>query len=60
MLLMKNQDSWARNLSESSVYDYMNEVVRRMRTAHEVLRERQWQVRSGDPDDPSLYRVRYD
>jgi len=32
--------------------------VKRMRTAHEVLREQQWQVRSGDSDDPHLYKVR--
>jgi len=25
--------------------------------AHEVLREQQWQVRSGDADDPPLYKV---
>jgi len=37
---------------ESSVHDYVDELVKRMRTAHEVLREQQWQVRSGDPDDP--------
>jgi len=36
---------------ESSVHDYVDELVKRMRTAHEVLREQQWQVRSGDPDD---------
>jgi len=43
---------------ECSVYDYMDVLVKRMRTAHEVLREQQWQVRSGDPDDPPpLYKV---
>jgi len=39
---------------ESNVHDYVDELVKRMRTAHEVLRERQWQVRSGDSDDPPL------
>jgi len=29
--------------SESSVHDYVDELVKRMRTAHEVLREQQWQ-----------------
>jgi len=42
---------------ESNVHDYVDELVKRMRTAHEVLRERQWQVRSGDSDDPPLYKV---
>jgi len=31
--------------------------VKRMRTAQEVLREQQWQVRSGDSDDPPSYKV---
>jgi len=43
---------------ESNVNDYVDELVKRMRTAYEVLREQQWQVRSGDSDDPpSLYKV---
>jgi len=42
---------------ESNVYNYKDEPVKRMRTAHEVLREQQWQVRSGDFDDPPLYKV---
>jgi len=42
---------------ESNVHDYMDELIKRMRTAHEVLREQQWQVRSGDSDDPPLYKV---
>jgi len=42
---------------ESSVHDYVDELVKRMRTAHEVLREQQWQVKSDDSDDPSLYKV---
>jgi len=37
---------------ESNVHDYVDELVKRMRAAHEVLREQQWQVRSGDSDDP--------
>jgi len=27
---------------ESSVHDYVDELMKRMRTAHEVLREQQW------------------
>jgi len=42
---------------ESSVHDHVDELVKRMRTAHKVLREQQWQVSSGDPDDPLLYKV---
>jgi len=42
---------------ESNVHDYVDELVKRMRTAHEVLHEQQWQVRSGDSDDPPLYKV---
>jgi len=41
---------------ESNVHDYVDELMKRMRTAHEVLREQQWngKVRSGDPDGPPL------
>jgi len=42
---------------ESNVHDYVDELVKRMVTAHEVLREQQWQVRSGDSDDTPLYKV---
>jgi len=37
---------------ESIVHDYVDELIKCMRMAHEVLREWQWQVRSGDSDDP--------
>jgi len=36
---------------------YMDELVKRIRTVHEVLCEQQWQVRSGDSDNPPLYKV---
>jgi len=42
---------------ESSVHDYVNELVKRMRTAHEALCEQQWQVRCDDSDGPPLYKV---
>jgi len=42
---------------ESDVHGYVDELMKRMRTAHEVLQEQQWQVRSGDPDSPPLYKV---
>jgi len=42
---------------ESNVHEYVDELITRMRTAHEVLCEQQWQLRSGDSNDPSLYKV---
>jgi len=42
---------------ESSVHDYVDELVKCMRTAHEMLREQQWHVRSDDSDDLPLYMV---
>jgi len=42
---------------ESNVHDYVDELVKHMKMAHEVLRKQQWQVRSGDSDDPPLYKV---
>jgi len=42
---------------ESNVHDHVDKLVKRMRMAHEVLREQQWQVRTGDSDDPPLYKV---
>jgi len=42
---------------ERNVHDYVDELIKRMRTAHEVLREQHWQVRSSDSDDPLLYKV---
>jgi len=42
---------------ESSVHDYVDMLVKRMRTAEKVLREQEWQVRSSDPGDPPLYKV---
>jgi len=39
---------------ESNVHEYVDELITRMRTAHEVLGEQQWQLRSGNSDDPLL------
>jgi len=36
---------------ESNVHDYVDDLIKCMRMAHEVLREHQWQIRSGDSDD---------
>jgi len=41
---------------ESNVHDYVDELMKCMRAAHEVLHEQQWQVRSGDSDDPFCIR----
>jgi len=42
---------------ESYVHYYVDKLTTRVRTAHKVLREQQLQIRSGDSDDPSLYKV---
>jgi len=39
---------------ESNVHNKLDELTKRMRTADEVLREQQWQHRSGDFDDYPL------
>jgi len=44
-------------LPEGPVHEYVRELVDRMRTAHEVLREKQWQVRGEDSDEPPLYQT---
>jgi len=42
---------------ESNVHEYVGELITCMMTAHEVLCEQQWQLRSGDSDDPPLYKM---
>jgi len=37
---------------ESNIHDYVDDLIKCVRMAHEVLREQQWQIRSGDSDDP--------
>jgi len=32
-------------------------MVEKMKVAHEILREKQWQVRKEDSEEPSLYQV---
>jgi len=44
-------------LPEGPVHKYVRELVDRMRTAHEALREKQWQVRGEDSDEPPLYQT---
>jgi len=40
-----------------SVHEYASELVERMKVAHELLREKQWQVRKEDSEEPPLYHV---
>jgi len=42
---------------DNSVHEYASILVERMRAAHEVLREKQWQVRCEDSDEPPLYQA---
>jgi len=42
---------------DNSVHEYVGELVERMRAAHEMLREKQWQVQTEDSDEPPLYQV---
>jgi len=41
----------------NSVHEYASELVERMRVAHEMLREKQWQVRCEDSEEPPLYQT---
>jgi len=40
-----------------SVHEYASELVERMKAAHEMLRETQWQVRREDSEEPPLYQM---
>jgi len=40
-----------------SIHEYASELVEKMRVAHEILREKQWQVRQEDSNEPLLYQV---
>jgi len=42
---------------DSSVHEYASELVERMRVAHKMLREKQWQVQREDSDEPPPYQV---
>jgi len=44
-------------VQDNSVHEYVGELVERMRAAHKMLREKQWQVRSKDSEEPPLYQV---
>jgi len=40
-----------------SIHEYAEELVEKMKVAHEILREKQWQVRQEDSDEPPLYQA---
>jgi len=40
-----------------SVHAYASELVEWMKVAHEILQEKQWQVRKEDSEEPPLYQV---
>jgi len=42
---------------DNSVHEYASKLVERMRAAHEMLREKQWQVRCEDSNEPPLYQA---
>jgi len=39
------------------VHGYASKLVEQMKVAHELLREKQWQVRKEDSEEPPLYQV---
>jgi len=41
---------------ESSVHEYLDEFITRMRLAHEILHEQQWELRSENSDEPPFYK----
>jgi len=41
----------------SSVHEYASELVEWMRVKQEMLRERQWQVRRDDSEEPPPYQT---
>jgi len=41
---------------ESSVHEYVDELITRTKMAHEILHDQQWRVRSEDSDDHPLYK----
>jgi len=42
---------------DNSVHEYASELVERKKAAHEMLREKQWQVQCKDSEEPPLYQV---
>jgi len=42
---------------DSSVHEYASELVEQMKVAHEIMREKQWQVRNEDFEELPLYQV---
>jgi len=42
---------------EYSVQKYASKLVEQMKVAHEMLREKQWQVPTEDSEEPPLYQI---
>jgi len=42
---------------DHSIHEYASELVEKMKVAHEILREKQWQVRKEDSGEPPLYQA---
>jgi len=42
---------------DCSVHEYASELVEQMKAAHKMLREKQWQVRCEDSEEPPFYQV---
>jgi len=40
-----------------SIHQYAGRLVEQMQVAHEILREKQWQMRQEDSNEPPLYQV---
>jgi len=40
-----------------SIHEYASELVEKMKVAHEILWEKQWQVRKENSEEPPLYQV---
>jgi len=40
-----------------SVHEYANALVAQIKAAHEMLREKQWQVQREDSEEPPLYQI---
>jgi len=41
-----------------SIHEYAGELVEQMEFAHEIPREKQWEVRKEESEEPPLYQVR--
>jgi len=63
-LLMLGRETWVPDHltyhvpeQDCSVPEYASELVERMKAVPEMLREKQWQLRREDSEEPPLYKV---